>query len=277
MAALRAVDRLLVVSLLLASAGCPVAVGNDLEFSCSDHADCVDGYMCVGGVCRPEDSVADAAIGDVPSADAGPGDHPGDDASVPDAPRPDGARPDAPRPDGARPDAPRPDAARPDSARADALAPDLPTGDTSVPDGTAADALEADTAVPDATPTDTPVTDAAEPDTWQPDTTAPDTWQPDTAEPDVWQPDAAEPDAARPSCDTTFGGISGYELCVENDTECWFYVDTYPDIYQTCTEVCDTVSAACVDGYNDGTTHCTLGSHDGCERSLRRHICVCER
>jgi hypothetical protein len=92
--------------------------------------------------------------------------------------------------------------------------------------------------------------------------------------------DAAASDAADggPSCDSIYGGVTGYELCAETATTCTFAVEAN---YAPCTAVCANFGRACLDAAdNDANTALcvvTDPAPDCNTTTLFTQICTCDR
>jgi len=88
-------------------------------------------------------------------------------------------------------------------------------------------------------------------------------------------------DAGPPSCDTLYGGASGYILCVETPTECEFY--TTNNRVRTCSSTCASFGGTCLRRWRDAAgagNECVHrdSSPRGCGAVGNvTDICVCSR
>ncbi|MBN2358851.1 MAG: hypothetical protein JXR83_05315, partial [Deltaproteobacteria bacterium] len=80
----------------------------------------------------------------------------------------------------------------------------------------------------------------------------------------------------RPSCDSLYGGVNGYELCHENATTCEFAATTSSS---TCGVLCFGLGQTCLDAFDNVTPVCDRREWmgDTCDTVRGSEICVCTR
>jgi len=94
----------------------------------------------------------------------------------------------------------------------------------------------------------------------------------DSRTPDTGPPDTAVPP---PSCDDLFGTQEGYTLCMENASECEFYVVLNGE---TCRRACERGGQSCRGAHQEGMPDVCMYEPEleSCGRRVMDAVCVCE-
>jgi hypothetical protein len=76
------------------------------------------------------------------------------------------------------------------------------------------------------------------------------------------------------SCDESFSGAPGYELCTEEPLQCSFNVQLSGS---TCTAACTELGTTCLTSYDNETVRCDPIAEESCDVSRNSQICVCAK
>lgn len=103
----------------------------------------------------------------------------------------------------------------------------------------------------------------------------------DSGSPDGEVPDAARsadagspPDAAQLTCDEQFGAAPGYELCLEKEPFCSFFVQVGDT--ESCERLCADLGATCFSTFNASPgAPCEPQDEDDCLSLHTTQICTC--
>lgn len=105
-----------------------------------------------------------------------------------------------------------------------------------------------------------------------PDQVAPDQVPLDQAPPDLLVPDQPGPDLPKPPCNTTYGGVSGYVLCLETATECTFFFTS-----GSCDSKCQAHGGTCIKAAAEVNNTCTESYSTTCDTVHGDGLCTCTR